>query len=201
MQEIFYEESVDTHNQKSAQFRYKIFTVLIIVMLVSAVFGFLNILFAPVKDGEGQSFSTGVIVNLVIWIVATVLFIVAAVFLAKKRHSFFLSYDYTFVTGELRISKVIHARKRKLMFRLSTDRIVKIGRVGSATYEKLKASPDLKEVLLTPNTEAEEDKEFFYIQAQTDAGKRLLVLECRQQLLAQIVRFMRKNILETEFNQ
>ncbi|MFQ7035949.1 MAG: hypothetical protein ACLRTQ_09910 [Candidatus Borkfalkia sp.] len=29
-----------------------------------------------------------------------------------KRHAFYLSYDYTFVSGELRICKVIHNRKR-----------------------------------------------------------------------------------------
>lgn len=201
MQEVFYEESVDTHNTKSAKNKYTLFTVFMVLSIISAIFCFFNIMFSPTQDSGGNSFSTSVIVNLVVWIASTVLFIAAAVFFSIKRHSFYLSYDYTFVTGDLRISKVIHNRKRKLQYKLSTDRIVKIGRVGSETYKKLKLSPDIKEVILTPNTDAEEDKEFFYIQAQTDAGKRLLVLECRVQLLSQIVRFMKKNILESEFNK
>ncbi|OAO11949.1 hypothetical protein AV274_6380, partial [Blastocystis sp. ATCC 50177/Nand II] len=154
---------------------------------VSAVLCFLNVMFSPTQD-DGKDFTMAIIVNLVIWIVFT-------------RHAFYLSYDYTFVSGELRICKVIHNRKRKLQYRLSGDRIIKIGRVGSESYKKLKFTPDIKEVILTPNNVAEEDKEFFYFQTQTDAGKRLLILECRIQLITQIVRYMRKNILETEFNK
>ena len=37
-----------------------------------------------------------------------------------------------------------------------------MGRVGSDSYAKAKASPDTKEDILTPNVEAEEDKEFLY---------------------------------------
>ena len=87
------------------------------------------------------------------------------------------------------------------MYRLSDDKLVKIGRVGSESYKKLKASPDIKEDILTPNEEAAEDKEFYYIQAATNVGKRILVLECRQELLATILRYTRKNLLESEFNR
>lgn len=201
MQEIFYEESVSTHNEKSAKNKYTLFTVFMALSFVSAVLCFLNVMFSPTQDGEGNNFTLAVIINLVIWIVFTVLFIAAGVFFSMKRHAFYLSYDYTFVSGELRICKVIHNRKRKLQYRLSGDRIIKIGRVGSESYKKLKFTPDIKEVILTPNNVAEEDKEFLYFQTQTDAGKRLLILECRIQLITQIVRYMRKNILETEFNK
>ena len=87
-----------------------------------------------------------------------------------------------------------------MLYRLGEERIVKIGKVGSESYKKLKASPDIKEDILTPNEEAEEEKEFYYIQANTNVGKKILVLECRQQLIVHIVRFCsNKNILETEF--
>ena len=201
MQEVFYEESVDTHNQKSAKNKYTLFTVFMVLSIISAALCFFNIMFSSAQDAEGNYFTTGVIINIVIWVAFTLLFIVTSIFFARKRHTFYLSYDYTFVSGELRISKVIHYRRRKLQYRFSTDRIIKIGRVGSESYKKLKFTPDIKEILLTPNTEAEEDKEFFYFQAQTEAGKRLLILECRQQLVMQIVRYMRKNILESEFNR
>lgn len=201
MQEVFYEESVDTHNDKKAKRRYTVFTVFMVLSFIGSVFGFFNIMFSPAEDNAGNAFSTPVIINLVIWIVFTVLMLASGIFFLIKRHSFFLSYDYTFVTGDIRISKVIHYRKRKLQFRFTTDRIIKIGRVGSDSYTKIKCSPDIKEVILTPNDVAEEDKEFFYIQAQTDAGKRLLVLECRIDYIKHIVRFMRKNILESEFNR
>ena len=143
----------------------------------------------------------GYVVSLIIWGVLFAIMVVGAIFLFIKRHSFYLSYDYTFVSGELRISKVIHNRKRKLLYRLSDDKLIMIGRIESETYKKLKASPDSKEDILTPNVEAEEGKEFFYIQAATNVGKRILVLECRPQMISTILRFTRRNILESEFNR
>ena len=79
--------------------------------------------------------------------------------------------------------------------------MIKIGRFDSESYKKLKSSPDNKKDILTPNAEAEEGKEFFYIQASTNVGKKILVLECRLQLIYTIVRYMNKNILESEFNR
>ena len=73
--------------------------------------------------------------------------------------------------------------------------------MGSESYKKLKASPDNKEDILTPNDEAAEGKEFFYIQASTNVGKKILVFECRMEMIATILRFINKNILESEFRQ
>lgn len=102
MQEVFYEESVSTHNEKSAKNKYTLFTVFMVLAFVSAVLCFLNVMFSPTQD-DGKDFTMAIIVNLVIWIVFTVLFIAAGIFFSMKRHAFYLSYDYTFVSGELRL--------------------------------------------------------------------------------------------------
>lgn len=202
MQEIFYEESVALHDEKPAKRRYTIFTVTGVLCIIFAVAAFLNIMWMPVEsEGESLLGQQSFMISIVIWAVLCALMIACAIFLFIKRHSFFLSYDYTFVSGELRISKVFHSRKRKLLYRLSDDKLILIGRVDSETYKKLKASPDTKEDILTPNSEAEDDREFFYIQAATNVGKRILVLECRPQLLSTILRYTRRNILESEFNR
>lgn len=190
MKEVFYEESVEMRNQKSAKPKFMIFTVCGVASAVFAVFSFFNTIFFA----QGLA---GILISLVI----TVLMAASAIFLMTKRHGFYLSYDYTFVTDELRISKVLHDRKRKHLYSVSTDRIIQIGRLESDSYEKLKKSPDVKEDILTPNIEAGEDKEFYYIFASTNVGKRLLILECRLQLIANIIRFMNRNVLETEFNR
>ena len=200
MQEVFYEESVDTHNLSAAKRRYLIYKIFSILSVVLGVFSLLNVLFGQIDPEQGITKS--VVIYIVMWLVFAALMFFLAVFLAKKKHAFYLSYDYTFVSGDLRISKVFHGRKRKHLYTISTDRIIKMGRVGSDSYAKAKASPDTKEDILTPNVEAEEDKEFFYIHAQTNVGKKILVLECRIQMIYTILRFMnRPNILETEFNK
>lgn len=201
MQEVFYEESVGTHNQSSAKKKYLVYKILSIISTVMGIFAIFTALFGVSFDADA-GITTAVIIAVVMWLVFAALLIAFAVVLTRKKHAFFLSYDYTFVSGDLRISKVFNNRRRKHLYSISMDRIIKIGRVGSDTYEKTKRSPDTKEDILTPNTEAEEDKEFFYIYAQTNVGKRILVLECRQQLLFTIVRYMNKpGILETEFNK
>lgn len=205
MQEVFYEESASLHNEKPAKRRYILFTVVGVFCILSAVFSFFMILssfFVPMSEEQFDSLTLrNFFLSLLPFIILFVLMVAGAIFLFKKRHSVYLSYDYTFVSGELRISKVIHNRKRKLLYRLSDERLIKIGRVGSESYKKLKASPDNKEDVLTPNEEAAEGKEFFYIQASTNVGKKLLVLECRMEMIATILRFINKNILESEFQR
>ncbi len=205
MQEVFYEESASLLNEKPAKFRYNLLTIVGVICILSAVFAIIMIWMAfsvPVNEEDMQSFVLkDFLLSLLPLFILFVLMVVGAVLLFKKRHSVYVSYDYTFVTGELRICKVIHNRKRKLLYRLSDERLIKIGRVGSESYKKLKASPDNKEDILTPNEEAAEGKEIFYIQASTNVGKKILVLECRQQMISTILRYMNKNILESEFNR
>ena len=201
MQEIFYEESVDTHNQASAKRRFMVYRIFSVVSFVFAVFAFLTLFYGlPIDTDEG--FTAPVIISLVVWLVLMAAMIALGIFFARKKHAFYLSYDYTFVSGDLRISKVFNNRRRKHLYNVSTDRIIRIGRVGSESYEKLKKSPDVKEDICTPNAEADDDKEFFYIHAQTNVGKKILVLECRIQLIYTVIRFInRPGILEPEFNK
>ena len=205
MQEIFYEESATLHNEKPAKVRYNIFTVVGVICIISAVFAVIMIWAAfstPMSEEQFEAITIrDFLLSILPLIILFVLMVAGAIFLFKKRHSVYLSYDYTFISGELRVSKVIHNRKRKLLYRLADDRLIKIGRVGSESYKKLKASPDNKEDILTPNDEAADGKEFFYIQASTNVGKKILVFECRMEMIAMIVRYVNKNILESEFRQ
>ena len=115
MKEVFYEESVEMRNQKSAKPKFMIFTVCGVASAVFAVFSFFNTIFFA----QGLA---GILISLVI----TVLMAASAIFLMTKRHGFYLSYDYTFVTDELRISKVLHDRKRKHLYSVSTDNIMAV---------------------------------------------------------------------------
>ena len=194
MQEIFYEESVALHNEKPAKRRYTVFTVTAVLCFIVAFISLMVLVFAiPMQTEYIPSF--------IFFGIMLIGMTAGGIFLLIKRHSFYLSYDYTFVSGELRISKVLHNRKRKLLYRLTDDKLIMVGRVDSETYKKLKASPDSKEDILTPNSEAAEDREFFYIQAATNAGKRILIFECRPQLISSILRYTRRNILESDFNR
>lgn len=206
MQDIFYEESVSQHDEAPARRRYILFTVFGVLCAAMAAFSLFTIamtlVMPPPSDGGWTDEAVRSLwLGMIPWAIALVVMTAGAAALLVRRHSFYVSYDYTFVSGELRIGKVFHGRKRKPLYAVGSDRLILMGRYDSATYRKSKASPDVKEDILTPNPQPGEGKEFFYILAVTNAGKRLLVLECRIELLSNILRWTRKNILESEFNQ
>jgi hypothetical protein len=43
------------------------------------------------------------------------------------KNRFNVSYDYAFVSGELRIAKVINVNKRKLVARIQAEDIIQLG--------------------------------------------------------------------------
>lgn len=116
----------------------------------------------------------------------------------KKRIN--VSYDYTFVSGELRIAKVFNINKRKFLYRFQPEDIMQLGDVENASYDRLKSDPSTKQVLLTPNTEPSEGKFFMYMLASGgNGGKKLYILECREELLVNILKFVKRGTLESDY--
>lgn len=198
-QEMFLEESVVQQDTRQARRWYVMFTILMVMCIIAAVVTFLvdiiYFLFGEVDDDT----LTQMIIFLIVMLVVAIAFVVGACFCNRLKHRYFVSYDYTYVSGELRIAKVTHAIRRRILYMLMEDQFLQIGRVGSDSYEKLKKSPDAKEDVLTPNDEPASDKEFFYIQAVTKVGRRILVLECRPSFIAQIINNQTRRITESEF--
>ena len=67
MQEVFYEESVDTHNLSAAKRRYLIYKIFSILSVVLGVFSLLNVLFGQIDPEQGITKS--VVIYLVMWLV------------------------------------------------------------------------------------------------------------------------------------
>jgi hypothetical protein len=112
--------------------------------------------------------------------------------------NFNVSYDYCFVSGELRISKVINVNRRKLMARLTTDEMIQIGDVENPSFDRFRSDPTSKTVVCTSNVESTDGKFFMYILAEYN-GKKLFVLECREELLMHILKFARRGTLESDY--
>lgn len=209
MQELFCEESAIMRDDRRAKRWYNIFRVVSIIGFVLGSFVLLMLLMlllmpvdADAIEEAGGIDTTALIIQIVVFLVIAILLFLTGALFKVKKHKFFLSYDYTYVNGELRLAKVIHDRKRKILYRLLDEQILQIGRVGSDSYDKLKHSPDCKEEILTPNEEAADEKEFFYIQAATKVGKRLLILECRLNFIATVYKNnQNRRILEPDFNR
>ena len=118
-------------------------------------------------------------------------------FIMKRRVN--ISYDYTFVSGELRIVKVFNVNRRKLVARIQPDEMLQLGDIDNESYRRLVSNTMNKEVFCTPNVEPSKGKFFMYVHANDPLGKKLYVLECREEMLVNILKFVKRGTLEPDY--
>ncbi len=193
MQEVFYEESATIINAKSEKNKYNLLkTISIISYVILGVWLFLVFMF--------YEFSNAV-ADIIFILIPTALFFATGLLFGKFKNKYCVEYDYTFVSGSIRFSKVIKNRKRKFIVEFDCADVETIGRVGSDTFEKYFDSPNIIKSVLTSNDQAGEGKDFYYIVANTGDGKNLYILECTQTLLANILKFSKRTVLEGDFKR
>jgi len=204
--DILYEESASPHGAKRGEKWYKVVNIIFYVtMIIGIITLFMALTSMPLcslgadateeqKNAYGMSLSLGITFG---FIGLFFISVCIAMYLIKRRIN--VSYDYIFVSGDLRISKVFNVNKRKFILKLEPDDFLQIGDIDNPSYDRFKGDPSIKEVVLTPNTEAAEGKFFMYILAATTVGKRLYVLECREELLINILKFVKRGTLESDY--
>ena len=183
--DVFYDECSKAKGSEKARRKYTIVNILANVFLVIGIIMLLLTLYIPI-DG------------IVFWLFFCSWFFVCWFVLFKFKNRFNVSYDYTFVSGELRIAKVINVNKRKLVVRIQAEDIIQLGDVDNTAFDGLRADPNTKTVFCTSNDEAEEGKFFMYILV-SDNGKKLYILECRELLLMHILKFVKRTTLESDY--
>ena len=204
MMDAFYEESAINKNAKKGQTKYKIVHIISVICLVIAiiflVICLMNIPIAPqgeiTQDTQKAYNMTKILC--IFSAVQTVFFGSFWFLLYQLKKRLNVSYDYCFVSGELRISKVFNINKRKLVARVDCADMMQVGDIDNSSYERLRSDPSTKEIVCTPNDEAAEGKFFMYILASYD-GKKLFVLECREALLMNIMKFAKRSVLESDY--
>ena len=202
--DAYYEESAVNNNAKKGEKRYKIVHVFSMIALVIAIICLIVfVMYMPwgiqdgateeqIKASEASKFLFGFIGT------QGVFFLALWFLLFKIKTRINVSYDYVFVSGELRISKVFNINRRKLVARIDCAEMLQVGDMDNPSYERLRSDPSTKEVVCTSNTETSDGKFFMYILANVD-GKKLYVLECRELLLMNILKFARRGTLESDY--
>ena len=183
--DVFYEESSIAQNATSGARKYQILNIL------SQVFLWVGIILTL--------FAFNIPFNLlVLWFLFVATFFVFWFVLRRWKMNFNVSYDYCFVSGELRISKVVNVNRRKLVARFTTEEMIQIGDIDNPSFDRFRSDPTSKMVVCTSNVEATEGKFFMYILAEYN-GKKLFVLECREELLMHILKFAKRGTLESDY--
>lgn len=205
--DLLYEESSVSQNAKKGQRIYKILNVIFWIALVIGIIGaigcLMNIPFGSLPANATPEQQEAYALTLAMcqfsgFIAFFFLSIAISTGIIKKRVN--VSYDYIFVSGELRIAKIFNINRRKLVVRLFPEDFLQVGDIDNASYDRLKADPATKEIVVTSNATASEGKFFMYILAAAGAGKKqLYVLECREELLINILKFTKRGTLESDY--
>lgn len=206
--DVFYEESAVVHNKKKGERKYKILHIFSMIFLILGII--LLVLFllnfpwsigslSGVENAEEikEQYYMGRFLYGFCGMQGAVFMLFWFIFGRIKRR-INVSYDYIFVSGELRIAKVFNVNKRKLLTRFDCAEIIQIGDVDNPSYDRFKADPTVKKVVCTQNSETFDDKFFMYILIE-NYGKKLYVLECRETLLMHILRYAKRTALESDY--
>ena len=195
--DVFYEESALAQDSAKGARKYKIVNIISYVCLaIGVIFLFsclMNIPFGGSGEGAAALGALAAFCG-----IQCVFFIGGWFLLSRLKARYNVSYDYCFVSGELRISKVFNINRRKLITRFDVADMLQIGDVENSAFDRLSSDPTTKTVYCSPNVEPSEGKFFMYILIE-DNGKKLYVLECRETLLLQIMKFAKRSVLESDY--
>lgn len=191
--DVLYEESALNQNSKRGIVLHKILKFLFCVFAAGGVItGFMTIAVIPVGEGATWGFFIVMLALLLTFVAAAAI----TYFLLRRLN---VSYDYTFVSGELRISKVFNVNKRKRLYVLDSQNVLQMGDADSPSYEILESDPSLKKIVCTSNLEPAEGKFFLYIHYADENGRALYLLECRETLLVNLLRFTKRSALANDY--
>ena len=71
-----------------------------------------------------------------------------------------------------------------------------VGKIGSETFEKWYSSPGIKKIYATPNKYIEDG---FYVVATVNGIKYLVLFECKEEYLVNLVNFTGKTVIEKDY--
>lgn len=192
MKELFYEESSKNTDNKSGKVKFYILKTLqifcVIMIIAIALFGILII----------EDFLKNLVANIIVAVVFLGLFIATFIVLGKIKEKYFVDYDYTLISGELRISKVLKEVKRIDLLNIDLSSVEKIGKYNSKSFNQLLQRTGVKDVIYSSNDVACEGKGFYYI-AYNDDGLNVIVLECTEKMIYNLLQFTGKKALEEDY--
>ena len=199
--EALYEESAVNVKSKRGSVIYTVLNVIFwICLFVGIAFGSFTIFTIPVKTPEVKEEDYQMALSMfIVLLMFTISFLGTALTLYFVKRRLNISYDYVFVSGELRISKVFNINRRKLLYRIDCENILQLGDVDNTSFERLSGDPNVKRIVCTSNAVPAEGKFLMYIHCAESDGRKLYLLECREELLIQILRFVKRGTLESDY--
>ncbi len=205
--EAFYEESAVCSKAVKQEKKYKIFhAISIVAAAITVVVGILFVFLimsriGSQKPSEGEALENYRLLTTFIVFLGLIIVVFSSIWLIFRILKFRMNvtYDYIFVSGELRIAKVMSSTRRKFIVKIGAEDVLALGDVETESFERICKDPMVKLVVCTSNAYPMKGKFFMYIHSAGQKGRNVYVLECREELLAQILRFVGRNKLAHDY--
>ncbi len=192
MQELFYEECAQVQNAHSAKRKYNIFKTISIFFYILTGIWVVAFIYLYIIDINNPLF------DFIIFLIPTAILLASAIFAGIFKNRFYLDYDYTFVSGSIRVAKVIKNIKRKFLISFETSCIEKIGPYGSKAFFTYNDISGINKQIFTQNEFPAENKDFYYIVANVNSQKQLMVFECTELFIRNVLKYSKKTVIDEE---
>lgn len=199
MIDIFLEETVRLKDSVLAGKKFKRTKLLSYMFLSSAIF-FTVLLFIvlsinPEAFDEGFSIGDYYLFNVLPLFVFCVIFYTLYIVLRIKKHNYLVDYDYTFISGELRIAKVLNGLKRKPVAKIDCRDISVLGKRDSDKFLRHKSTPGVKTIIATPNEYADGNEDnLYFIVCRYKGEQCIIVFEPSANMLINIKKFTPRTV-------
>ena len=187
------------NNQRSdekCEKKYQTFNIISIACYVLLViYAFITWRTLPVAYFEGPALS--VIITVLLYLALPIAsFVVAGIIFGKFKNKQYVEYDYMFITGTIKVARVIRNNKRKFLFKFDVKNIINIGKYNSETYKNITKSKLVTPEFLTTNSKPAEEKAFYYMYVNCYGVRRLFIFECTKTFIINTIRFCNKTAVE-----
>ncbi len=162
----FYEETVFSKDKKNENFFYKLFSISAIVFFTAFVI--MVIITFAVPDLR----TLAVIISAVL--------LISGIFLFIRKDYCIICYDYTFVDGTIRISKIINNKKRKEGITFDCTNIEKIQKNSFGNDKKYK----IYDYSINPD----KDTVKIYLKINLNYNETVVILEPTEKLISLILK-------------
>lgn len=199
MEQSYFEETLRMEEavlakKKARSYRFKIYTIICIVLAILAIFA---TLFLP---GEWDKYSSSFVkIILLIGLIPSVLLIVGAFLFTYFRIKMVYEFDYIVVDGTVSISKVFSGIKRRKVIKFDCQDIILVGKVDTADCDKYEKMDNITFVLATPNIDEGDNNQDIYFVILNDKGQKIMLyFQPSLEFLMEMRRSAGRNIFEAD---
>lgn len=197
MREDFFEETAYIIEQNKETRKYNLLKIISVIFYALFVVFLLFMFF----NFDLSIFSKNiifVILEILLNVFPVVSCFLVAFFLGKYKKKFYNEFDYTFVSGSFRFSKVVMNKRRYPIVKFDCSQVEKIGYFGSDLCEDYLNNNRIKKERLTANSEPAENKRLFYMLVSINSERTVYILECTEKFIANILHYVRPTVWERE---